>query len=126
MSWYVRYLISNRDLINCKEDIEDQELNDLLVVEKKLEKLIEDKQVTDAQLESLLYFSNGITRIDQVQETAKKNFRSLCDRVAYSLGGYFTDEGLIIRLTREHGLSPSQVQQLSTRLKENKWICLNH
>jgi len=109
-------------VINLNDDI----YNDLLVVERKVQELVEAKMLTRKEriiLKEILRGKNiadieketGISRI-----TVSKIFSSFCDRIGYLLGGEFTDEGFLDYMKEKFKLSNDQLETLVEFLGSNK------
>lgn len=148
MSWIVQNLLSNRTRIRAKsfnhvldstftpdleladystfEDtlgysdplIESDEFNDLIVVEKAIEELIEMNLLSQQDIEVLEREVGGYYNRKNGQRKAQsKEFSKLCERVAYFLGGYFTDEGYIDYMARKYNLCSDDMLLLRVYIK---------
>jgi len=98
--------------------LDDDTYNDLLDVERVYNKLYTDKLLHNSEIESLKYLlisktlrnaskESGLSRI-----TITNNFRTLCNKIAYSLGGYFTNDGYIEYLVDKYNLNNEQIKKL--------------
>lgn len=101
--------------------IENDEFNDLLVVEKAIEELNELGLLSQHDLEVLERSGEGIYNNENRQRKAEsKHFYSVCERIAYYLGGYFTDDGYIYYITRKYKLTPEQ-QDIAREYMKSKF-----
>lgn len=96
--------------------IESDEFNDLLVVEKAVEELKELNLLTNNELKILYGYREDHTT-QMHRDTHSKLFSSICDRIAYYLGGYFTDEGYISYLTKKYKLTSEQQETARLYMK---------
>lgn len=137
MSWIVQSLWNNRDEIKNKykrssgiltsfvalygvesefdEDLasyedpctESDEFNDLLIIEKAVSELRELGLLSEEDLDVLYQAQqDGLNKNQKYWQNRKLYF--VCERIAYYLGGYFTDEGYINYLTKKYRLTPEQ------------------
>jgi hypothetical protein len=119
MSWIVQSLLNNRDSIRENSyktgEIED-DFSDLMLVEKALERLISLSLVSEKDLQVLDdSFKLGKTKIQKELIELKKQV--VCNRIAYYLGGYFTDEGYLEYLRKKHQLTEPQMQLVRAYIK---------
>lgn len=145
MSWYIRNLIQNSDLIRAsiyneyevssnlffdspdelveftlRMDInfEDDQYSDLLIVEKKIKELYESQVLAKKELDILIGVSDGKSLIDlegivgMNRNTIAKILNSTCEKIAFILGGDFTDYGYLERMTQKYNLNEEQVKNL--------------
>jgi hypothetical protein len=112
----ISYVFSlTRELSQLDEDrqgyvdpsIESDEFNDLLVVEKAVEELRELKLLSQQDID-ILYGDREYHTTRMHRDTHSKQYSSVCGRIAYYLGGYFTDEGYINYITKKYRLTPEQ------------------
>lgn len=133
--WYVRELLSSREIIksniislddsDVNADLEDSTYNDLLSVEfaiialKKLGNFNKNEnKIVDMYINSMPIF-----QIEETLKISKHTFNNLfdgiCSRIAFYLGGYFTNEGYIEEFASKYKLNERQTIQLRT-IMENK------
>lgn len=99
---------------------------DLLTVEKKLEELIDKNLITKSEFKVLeLVLSNKtisqIERDDSISRpTVMKKFYDICNRIAYHLGDYFTDDGFITYISDKYNLTDKQIEKLKNYISEEK------
>lgn len=93
--------------------IESDEFNDLLSVEKAIEELKDLNLLSNRDLEVLDREEDGnYNRGNPFRKTHSKHFSIICNRIAYYLGGYFTDEGYIDYLARNYRLDEDHKETL--------------
>lgn len=118
MSWIVQSLLNNRDKIKASQDINSDQYNDLLAIEKAIDYLRAIGRITDEESQILLYVSSGGYDIksngtlDRERHSISAHYSRICQRIAYYLGGYFTDEGYIMYMKSKYGLDKQQVDTL--------------
>lgn len=91
--------------------IESDSFNDLLVIEKAVNELKELNLLNQDDLD-ILYNTENVDRTRNQKYAFDKKFSYICERVAYYLGGYFTDEGYINYLARKYKLTEDQIEIL--------------
>jgi hypothetical protein len=94
--------------------LENDDYNDILLVEKSIKELTlkgvlsdYDLQVLDFVRDGNISFS-GETGFDRGRETLVKDFEYLCERLAFYMGGYFTNDGYIDELAVKYKLDAVQ------------------
>lgn len=107
--------IFNNDLI-----YENDTYSDLLDVERVYNKLFKDNTFTKDEIESLKYILQDNKSLNSNKtQTILKNFKSLCSKIAYFLGGRFTDEGYIEYLREKYDLDYDQVIKINNYIKSS-------
>jgi hypothetical protein len=100
--------------------IENEEFNDLLMIERAVSELTELKLLSEQDLK-ILYDDKVNYSTKAQKETYAKKLSYLCQRIAYYLGGYFTDEGYIHYLSKKYKLTEQEVEivraYMSSRFK---------
>jgi hypothetical protein len=105
-------------ILKENHDLEDDSYNNLLIVEKKIKELQEKGLLDNNEILVIDYISQGyfyedierITGIGRV--TVSKIFTEVCGKLAFYLGGEFTDAGTIYSLTEKYHLNDEQVEKL--------------
>lgn len=116
-SWIVETLLRNRLLIKSEGDIESDTFNDVLVIEKKIKDLYGQGLLSNFEIEIIDFvsdgkpFTNSKELLGKDRTTISKDFSIICERIAYFLGGYFTNEGLIEDLTKRLNLNEEQIKR---------------
>jgi hypothetical protein len=111
----------------CYEiDFDSNTFTNLLIVEKTIEKLVEDKKITSLEKLILSLYATSTPMEDMIKQTGLlskitiiKIFSKVCDRIGYVLGGEFTDEGYISKLSEEFKLTEEQVQKVRNYFERN-------
>ena len=97
---------------------------DLLTVEAKLKELIDKKSVTKGEIKATKLILSGKTMrsftIDnQISyKTVVKQFKSLCNKLAFCLGGYFTNDGYISYIAEKYKLNEEETKKLKNYIYE--------
>ena len=123
MSWLVETLLLNRHNTRINPDFESDEYNNLLIVERKIKDLVKIGTIDRFELAILDYVSSnkpystlqhllGISR-----NTIANYFKRICDRISYSLGGMFTDEGFLEYMKEKYNLTEEQIEQMRNHMK---------
>ncbi len=119
MSWIIQTLLNNREMIKEEANIASEEYNDLLMIEKAIETLFEKKRLTDEDLVILgVKSGNPISEMTRNEKaTFYKKYAQLCDRLAYYLGGCFTDDGYLNDVQNKYKLDSNQMDLLQKYIK---------
>lgn len=123
MSWLVETILRDRLRILEKPDLDSDEYNNLLVVEKKISELVEVGTIDIFELAVLEYVSSqqpyvelekllGISR-----NTLAGYYKRICGRISYALGGTFTDEGFLEYMRVANRLTEEQVDKMREHMK---------
>lgn len=125
MSWIVASLLNNKEHIKERADIESDEYNDLILIESAIKHLREHALLTEEDMQLLESFSgygydkeSKLTRLER--HTIAKKKAQICNRIAYYLGGYFTDDGYLSYVQKKYKLSQEQVSILENYIKSKK------
>ena len=95
----------------------NDEFNDLILIEKKIEELYKDELLSDFDIEVIDYMSDGKPLSESKEYLGKgkqsisKHFSSICKRIGYFLGGHFTDEGFINEIAKNKNLTKEQIDK---------------
>lgn len=118
MSWYIQQLLRNSVEITSKSDINADDFNDLIIVNKKIEELHKDGIISDEEIALIKYIEDG-KPIAHSKEGFGKNrislsrdFVNLCGKVAFYAGGYFTDDGYVHYMKTKYNLDDEQVETM--------------
>ncbi len=119
MAWLVENLLRNRYQVRTDTpDLESDSYNNILILERAIKELSEDKLITSLELQIIELVSAGYTFVDLEKvlglsrETISKTFIMSCNKIAYYLGGEFTDDGLLEQMERKYKLTINQLQTL--------------
>jgi hypothetical protein len=121
--WYLNYLLKNRIEIRGKNDIESDEFNDLIVIEKKIEELYKDGIISDDEISLLSYIEDGKPVANSKENFGKnrislaKDFTKLCNKIAFYVGGYFTDDGYADYMKTKYNLTDPEVEKMLIYMK---------
>lgn len=131
MAWYVQNLLKNRIEIKSKADLESDEYNDLIVMEKKIEDLFEAGIISKNEMLIIQYIQDGKPVSNSKKDFGKnrisltKNFGKLCNKIAFYIGGTFTDDGYVDYMKTKYNLTDEQVEIMIDYMKsryKNKLI----
>lgn len=130
MSWYVETLLKNREALHASTiqrveeygnryqlNLNDNDYNNLLILEKNIESLYKAGNISYREMVLINRVSTGKSfrelekNGDLTRHSLSKIFHNVCDKLAFILGGEFTDEGYLEYLKNKHKLSESQVEQ---------------
>ena len=121
MSWITQSLLNDKNYIKERNDIDSDEFNDLLMVERAIEILTEKGLISEEEQDIIAMVSGDKVGFMEKQksqrETIMKKFALVCERIAYYLGGYFTDDGYISYISRKHRLTDEQIEVLQNYIK---------
>lgn len=123
MSWYLNSLLRNKIEIRSSSDIESDEFNDLIVIEKKIKELHEDNIISDQEMLLLKYVEDGKPLVNSKEGFGKnrisltRDFNNLCNKIAFYVGGYFTDDGYVDYMKTKYNLTDEQVEKMLNYMK---------
>ena len=119
MSYYVESLILNRDTIRASPDIESDEFNDLLMVERTVKDL-QTKGVLSKEDIAILRCVSDLSNFNMAEEqfdssriTISKKFEEACNKIAFALGNIFTDVGYLNYMGKKYDLTEEQLNTLN-------------
>jgi hypothetical protein len=121
MSWIIQSLLNDKNFIKETNDISADGYNDLLLIEKAISDLEKNGVLSKTDLEIISDMTGDVPGFDDkpksIKETEFKRYVSICERIAYFMGGYFTDEGYLSYMSRKYRLTEEQVQVLQNYIK---------
>jgi hypothetical protein len=123
MSWYIQLLTKNKIEIKSKADLESDEYNDLLVIEKKINDLYNAGIISEQEMLLLEYVEDGKPMANSKEGFGKNrislanDFENLCSKIAFYMGGYFTDDGYANYMCEKYNLTDEQVERMITYMK---------
>lgn len=121
MSWIIQTLLRNSIQTKEEHKMDSDSYNDLLILEKRIENLHKERVVTDFELDLIDYFSGKKPDNEKIRSmdrsVVQRKFTTLCNKLAYYLGGMFTDEGYLNYLQNKYNLSEEQIEELKTYMK---------
>jgi transcriptional regulator CtsR len=103
--------------------IEDDQFNDLIVVEKAIKELFEMGLISEYELKIIEMLEDGSfkkdvsRRLKIKRETLIKDFDVVCSRIAYYLGGYFTDDGFLSHMSERYRLTEEQIKKMKLYMR---------
>lgn len=130
MSWIVQTILNNRNNTRFKAfkefDIESDEYNDLITVENAIKDLSSMGKLSSRDVEILFMTGSGET-INMLASREKgkrdwslsRKYKDLCNRLAFYLGGYFTDEGYLDHMKSKYNLTDDAINALRQFINSN-------
>lgn len=115
MSWYTQNLLKDSLRIHENPDLDSDEYNDLILLEKKIEQLHDIGIISDDELGIINYLKGGNLSSDakkllgKERKTVSRKINDVCNKVAFYLGSYFTDEGYVNYMKNKYNLSNEQL-----------------
>jgi bifunctional N-acetylglucosamine-1-phosphate-uridyltransferase/glucosamine-1-phosphate-acetyltransferase GlmU-like protein len=122
--WYIEFLLFNWRAIKLKEDLEAEDLNDLIVLEKKLQDLINNGFITKEELDLLKQIINCKSiytlakEINTDYRTLQVFLNSITNKLGTVLGDTFTDEYWISHMADKYNLNTEEVNKLKDHLSK--------
>jgi hypothetical protein len=129
MSWYVETLLRNRESIHASTvkrvgeygnhfyvDLTGNDYNNLLILEKNIDALHKAGNISDREVHliNLVSTNKSFRELEkddkQARHSLAKNFHRVCEKLAFILGGEFTDEGYLSYIKRKHNLDEKQLE----------------
>ena len=106
--------------------VENDEYNFLLQVEDKIKEMYKDKKISPIELKVLQLLSIGNTykevgkELNFAVKKVRKIFNSTCSKIAFALGGVFTDEGYVEYMMEKHNLTEDKVSKMILLMESNR------
>jgi hypothetical protein len=139
MSWIVERLLMDRHSIRENYTVDRGKLNQetgdiysksyfsetfdkLIFLEQKIEQLYNKKHLSDKEIEVIKKVQENKPFIQISKEmnlsrsTITTIFRNACRRVAYHLGGYYTDEGFLDHMKSVYNLNDREIQLVEEKI----------
>jgi hypothetical protein len=97
-------------------DLTGNDYNNLLILEKNICELYKAGNITDREIQLIDKVATGKSfRELEKQDTLARHslakiFHTVCEKLAFILGGEFTDEGYLEYLKTKHNLDEGQVE----------------
>lgn len=123
MSWLVETLLLNREQLKLNPDLDSDDYNNLLLVEKAISELVSMGNIAPFEVAILNYVisNKSFTTLESVlgvsRNTVSKYFREICDRVSFYLGFEFTDEGYLAYMKKQHKLENDDVERMRKHMQ---------
>jgi hypothetical protein len=118
MSWIVQHLIMQTEEIKVNPDIESDDFNNLLIIEKKIDELYNKNLLSNSDLKLINCMASGkifedASKILGISSAlASKRFNDVCQKISFSLGGLFTDDGYLDYLKDSYNLTDEQIDKV--------------
>lgn len=96
----------------------NDEFNDLILIEKAIKELKDSGVLQELDLEVLDYVKDGdisftgAKKFKYYRSTLVERFETICERIAFYMGGYFTDEGYVDYMVEAYNLTSEQEEVL--------------
>lgn len=125
MSWIVQRILMDTSSIREENDIDSDRYNDLIIIEKKLNEMRNNNMLSPVEKDIISLIQRGYLFGDMEsklllgRDTISRMFKNVCERVAYSLGGEFTDEGFVKDVAERHNLSDDELIILERFMDSN-------
>ncbi len=98
-------------------DFENDLYEDLLIVKSKMNELIKDGLIKkdELQIVDLILSNKSFSILEKENNISRKTlalkFKKLCAKIAYYLGGYFTDDGYLNYIKEKYKLTDEQINK---------------
>lgn len=122
LGWGTANVVSYEDLEEADKsysmDFESEEYWNLLTIEKKIKEMFESGLLTEFEIRILdsIAEEKALTDLETVhklsRQTISKHYSRVCAKIAYALGGEFTDDGYLEYMRRKHNLTNEQVEKM--------------
>jgi hypothetical protein len=106
----------DKNIIREQGAVNSDEFDDLILIERAIKVLKNGGLLNDEDLEVIAEFTGdqstyALTTTHQ-RKGLRKRFISICERIAFYLGGSFTDDGYLNYMKRKHRLTDTQINKL--------------
>jgi hypothetical protein len=99
-------------------DVDSDEYNNLIVLESKIGQLKDNNLLSEYDVYLIKLLADGRTlkeledELGKTRLTISRDFIKLCNRIAYSLGGYFTEDGFIDNMKENYKLTEDEIERV--------------
>jgi hypothetical protein len=106
-------------------NFESDDYNNLLIIEKKITGMMEKQMFSMQEVHILTLIREGYlfgdieSQIGLGRDTVSKIYKGICERIAFSLGGEFTNDGFIREVSKKNHLSPEEQAKLARFMESN-------
>lgn len=106
-------------------DFDSDDYNNLLIIEKKITGMLENQMFSQQEVEILTLIREGFlfgdieSMIGLGRDTVSKIYKGICERIAFSLGGEFTNDGFIKEVSSKNHLSHEEQAKLARFMESN-------
>lgn len=107
-------------------NVEKDEYNFLLQLEDRINEMYVDGKLSYVEVRVLQELSIGNTYKEVGQQleitvtTIRKIFNSTCTKIAFALGGVFTNEGYMEYMIEKHNLTEDEISKMITLIESNR------
>lgn len=121
MSWLIEEYIKQIPYIKERGNIDSDEYNNALIIELTIEKMMKQNLISDFEKDVLWAISVGYNYseaarlLDSHRLTISDTINDITDRIAYILGGEFTDSAFMDRIQNIEDISEQDVDALFRR-----------
>lgn len=121
MAWIIEEYVKQLPYIKERGDIESDTYNNAIMIEKVIDDMNDQNLISEFEHDILWAISAGYSYseaariLNSHRLTISETFSKLTDRIAYILGGEFTDSALIERLRDSEVLGNQDVEELFKR-----------
>jgi hypothetical protein len=116
MSWIIQSLLMDKNIIKEQGSVENDELDDLILVERTIKQLVQRHLLSSDDVKVIEEFTGDDSSFPNTssaqRRSLRKKFNEVCNRIAFYLGGSFTDEGYLDYIQEKHNLTDTQVEKL--------------
>jgi hypothetical protein len=111
--------------IKVTHDFEADDYNNLLIIEKKISSMEKNNMFSPQELKILALIREGYlfgdieSIIGLGRDTVSKIFKNICERISFSLGGEFTNDGFIQEVSRKNKLTLEEQKKLEDFMGSN-------
>lgn len=131
MAWYVETLLMNREVLHASTlrrseaygdffvvNLNGNDYNNLLILEKTIKELYASGNITDREIQVIEKISTAKSlrelekEMNLARHSLSKIFYNVCEKLAFILGGEFTDEGYLKYIQKKYKLDEEQADKV--------------
>jgi len=122
MSWFIERLLRNTEKIHGSLDVSSEIRDHLLTLESTISTLIKDSDLTEEELNILERLQGNPTITTMAKDMGLSRFtlvekiERLVKKLAFILGGIYTDEGYLDYFQIKHKLSDDEIQAVRDKI----------
>ena len=118
MSWIIQALLRSSVELRSESNINSDEFTDLMLLEKWIKDLHIANIISKEELELIHYVEDGKPMVNSKHDFGKnrislaRDFVNLCNKIAFYVGGYFTNDGYIDYMMVKYNLTDDEVARM--------------
>lgn len=118
--------IFDENIVYTVMDVENDEYTFFREMVEKIKELVSRGQISELEYNVIRLLSEGNSykevakKLEISRDSARKIFNTSCNKIAFSLGGVFTDEGYAEYITKKYSLKEEELEKIMKLLESHR------